>query len=179
MSWERDRYRQEQRDRQRRIERQQQKERQRKERIANNDVSIPAMREREWTALGLGKKQKRRQRWINIGTSNPMNILTLILAILLGASFIAVLMGREVRTVSGLLEALQSAPDIPVEDIITAVKGIPTLRGDWGIVDGLRSGINTIINSINTVYTTVAWLCMTMANFALMALWAVGWIFGF
>lgn len=160
MPWEEERRRQEQ-----------------KERIAKNNVSIAVARERERQAFGLGKKEKRRQRWINVGTSNPMNILTLIVAILLGASFIAVLMGREVRTVAGLLEALQNAPDIPVEDIITSVQGIPILRGDWGIVDGLRSGINTIIEFINTTYTTLAWLCMTMANFVLLVLWALKWLF--
>lgn len=150
---------------------------QQKERIAKINVSTAEARERERQAFGIGKKENRKRRWTNIGTSNPMNIITIILVILLGACVIAVLMGREVRTVAGLLEALQNAPDIPIEDIISSMKGIPLLRGDWGIVDGLRSGINTIIESINTVYTTLAWLCMTMANFGLLVIWVLKWLF--
>lgn len=150
---------------------------QRKERIVKNNASTADMRERERQAFGIERKENRKRRWINIGTSNPMNILSLILVILLGSSVIAVLMGREVRTVAGLLEALQNAPDIPIEDILSSMKGIPTLRGDWGIVDGLRDGINTIIESLNTVYTTLAWLCMTMANFLLLVFWLLKWLF--
>lgn len=83
------------------------------------------------------------------------SILALIFSIVLLFSVFRIVFGSDPVSFSALLNYAASTPQIDISYVDYLYIG-----GDWGLFDGLRSFLNTIMS----VFNIAIWMCKNIAN---------------